>query len=80
MGEGRGEAKNPRRVVVLEPLLLSLVDRESIIKAGLAVCHAVLWLAEFGARINWEGSIESIIGKRAVVTDNHSRVYTGSDR
>jgi len=38
----------------------------------------VSWF-EFGARVKWKESIESIIGKRAVVIDSHSRMYTESD-
>lgn len=61
-----------------ELLLLSFENRERALSNAGSPCIMEYYGANC-ARVNCKGSIESIIGKRAVVIDNHSRVYTGSD-
>lgn len=72
--EAKGN-KGDLRYNIVNHYYFHLEDRESIDRAGSPCITGRVWHESQLERV----AIESIIGKRAVVTDNHSRVYIGLD-
>jgi len=69
-----GETKNEKRNISIERITITFIHGQRKHYQGrFALYHGVSWFV-FDARVKWKGSIESIIGKRAVDTDNHSHV------